>query len=233
MWRGLPKDCNNNPIIYVDPSGNVYILVWSYANADLAEYTDTNGNVDWAKFDAENSFARAADTKKQSLIDMGISESDIVVQRIDNEQSLKDSWDEWAKYDLVEGFDFYSHGTSGGPIVAGGGGGDFLSDAKKLNWGESLRMMNGIGTITGPYAAFHGCNTANGDFAQTFADTQGVTTFAQIGTSSFSRNPKWHIPIKDSATTGKVYLQHFDWKNLKNNYGWGKQFTPSESKGTS
>ena len=76
-------------------------------------------------------------------------------------------------------------------------------------------------------AIFHGCNTANGDFAQNFANNQGVNTYAQVGFASFSTNPTWHSPIKDKATTGKVYLFHFDWLNLKNNYGWGKLFTPN------
>ena len=222
--------CGNNPLLFIDPSGETYVIAWSYGKADLADYTDSNGNVDWDKFTAENSFARAAYTRRQELIDSGIPASDIDIQRIDNEADLQAIWDMWAGYDVIEGLNFYSHGGTSGPIVAGGGG-SFLADTTKLNWGSIVRQrtINGKSTamFVAPYAVFHGCNTANGNFAQNFANTQGITTYAQIGNASFSTNQTWHFRIEDKATTGKVYLQHFDWMNFKNNYGWGKKFIPN------
>lgn len=219
--------CNNNPLKYIDPSGLTYVIAWSYGKADLEPYTDSQGNVNWTKFTAENSFARAAATRKQELIDMGVPASEIDIQRIDDEADMKSTWEMWAGYDIIEGMNIYSHGYSGGISVAGGGG-EFLSDTTKLKWGSMLRSLkvNGKTTavVTSPYAVFHGCNTANGDFAQNFANTQGVTTYAQIGYASFSQNPTWHIPINDGATGGSVYLYHFNWNNIKNTDGLGKVF---------
>ena len=219
--------CENNPVKYVDPSGLTYLIAWSYGKADLAPYTDSRGNVNWTKFTTENSFARAALTRKQELINMGVPASEIDIQRIDNETDMKNTWEMWAGYDIIEGMNIYSHGSSDGISVAGGGG-EFLSDTTKLKWGSMLRSLRVNGetkaVVTAPYAVFHGCNTANGDFAQNFANTQGVTTYAQTGYASFSRNPTWHIPINDSAASGSVYLYHFNWKNLKNTDGLGKVF---------
>ena len=219
--------CNNNPLKYIDPSGLTYVIAWSYGKADLKPYTDSLGNVNWTKFTAENSFARAAVTRKQELINMGVPVSEIDVQRIDNETDMKSTWEMWAGYDIIEGMNIYSHGYSGGISVAGGGG-EFLSDTTKLKWGSMLRLLkvNGkmSGVATSPYAVFHGCNTANGEFAQNFANTQGVTTYAQTGFASFSRNQTWHIPINDGVIDGSVYLYHFNSNNLKNTDGLGKVF---------
>ncbi len=219
--------CNNNPLKYVDPSGLTYVIAWSYGKADLKPYTDAQGNVNWTKFTAENSFARAAATRKQELIDMGVPASEIDIQRIDNEADMKSTWEMWAGYDIIEGMNIYSHGYSDGISVAGGGG-EFLSDTTKLKWGSMLRSLKvdgkTVGVVTSPYAVFHGCNTANGDFAQNFANTQGVTTYAQTGYASFSRNPTWHVPINDGVTGGSVYLYHFNWNNIENTDGLGKVF---------
>ena len=219
--------CNNNPLKYIDPSGLTYVIAWSYGKADLEAYTNSQGNVNWTKFTAENSFARAAATRKQELIDMGVPASEIDIQRIDDEADMKSTWEMWAGYNIIEGMNIYSHGYSGGISVAGGGG-EFLSDTIKLKWGSILRSLkvNGKTTAvaTSPYAVFHGCNTANGDFAQNFANTQGVTTYGQTGYASFSQNPTWHIPINDGATGGSVYLYHFNWNNIKNTDGLGKVF---------
>jgi len=207
---------NNNPILYIDPSGMVYIIAWSYGSSDLADYTDENGNVDWAKFTSEDSFARAAYTRKQELLDAGVPESEIDVQRIDNEQDLEGTWNMWAGYDEIDGLNFYSHGYSGGAEVAGGSGDFWGSDKEKqLNWTDYS------------YAVFHGCNTASGDFAKDFAERQGVITYGQTGYASFSSDPNIHIPIEDRATAGKVYLYYFEVGNLWNTDGWGKQFIPS------
>lgn len=136
---------------------------------------------------------------------MGIPASDIDVQRLDNSTDLSATWDMWAGYSFIEGLDLYSHGYSGGAEVAGGSG-DFWESAKKLNWGESLRSINGAGVILQPYASFHGCNTANGDFAQNFANTQGVTTYGSTDYTSFSKNRNSFSGIKDYAKSRLVYL---------------------------
>ena len=221
--------CANNPLLNVDPSGEMYVIAWSYSLSDLNDYKDSNGNVNWDKFTAENSFARAAYTRKQELINSGIPESEIDIQRIDNESDMRATWEMWAGYDVVEAMDIYSHGDENGVIVAGGGG-EFLENTTKLNWGSvwRARMIDGKSTAMAhqPYVVFHGCNTANGNFAQNFANSQGVETYAQTGYASFSRNSKVHIPIEDKATSGDVYLFHFEYFNLYNEDGAGEVFYP-------
>lgn len=71
-------------------------------------------------------------------------------------------------------------------------------------------------------------HVANGNFAQEFADNQGVLTYAQTGNASFSTNPNYHYKIKDKGTTGNVYLFHYDLFNFKKSYFWGKLFKPNK-----
>jgi len=242
--------CANNPLIHIDPSGNIYLIAWSYGTKDVKEYEQYNeqylaNNLDiditidgktddwneeiWDDFNQRSSFARAAYTRKKELLERGIPESDIEVQRIDSREDLKEVWEKWAEYDLVEGLDFYSHGYSGGPEVYRGSG-NFWDSAQKLNWGSTLRnlIVNGkqIGYVNSPYAAFYGCNTANGEFAQNFADKQGVATFAQTDFSNFSRTTTYRSLIDTHDTSLDVYLLSFETMGLINKDGRGKIFIP-------
>lgn len=234
---------------YVDPSGNTYIIGWSYGKKDVREYEQyisKKGNAsisvdgstdDWDDtirddFTKRSSFARAAYTRKKELLDMGVPESDIDVQRIDNEHDLEETWNMWAGYSIIEGLDFYSHGYSGGAEVYGGSG-DFWDDAQKLNWQSTLRELEidgeKVGYISSPYTVFYGCNTANGDFAQNYADIQGVTTYAQTDYANFSHTRTYRTWIDTHGTSLDVYLLSFEslW-NLWNGDGLGKKFIPSK-----
>ena len=158
---------------------------------------------------------------------MGIPESDIDIQRIDNMEDLKATWDMWAEYDLIDGLDFYSHGYSEGAEVYGGSG-NFWVNAKKLNFGESLRNINGKAVVSQPYAVFYGCNTANGNFAQRFSDTQAITVYAQTDYASFSHTRVTRTWISTHATSKNVYLLSFEsLGGLRNNDGLGKAFHPN------
>ena len=81
--------CENNALKYVDPTGLEYVILWSYGKSELGDYTDANGNIDWERFEKENSFARAAWTRQQELIALGVDPKDIIVKRIDSRQSLE------------------------------------------------------------------------------------------------------------------------------------------------
>ena len=235
--------CNNNPIKYIDPSGLTYVIGWSYGTKDVREYEqyrldngysvtvdgDTSDwdDATWSDFTQRSSFARAAYTKKQELLDMGVAESGIDVQRIDSEADLQATWNMWAGYGLIEGLDFYSHGYSEGAEVYGGSG-NFWDSAQKLNFGESLRQIDGKGVILQPYAVFYGCNTANGSFAQNFSNTQAVTVYAQTDYASFSHTRTNRTWITTHATSKNVYLLSFEsWGGLRNNDGLGKVFRPN------
>ena len=229
---------NNNPVMYIDPWGLTYLIAWSYGTTDVHEFEQYHAdkgydiNVDgdtsdwdaflWSDFTKRSSFARAAYTRKKELMDSGISESDIDVQRIDNKADLIATWNMWAEYASVEGLDFYSHGYSNGPEIYKGSGG-FWTNAKKLNFRSTLKEVDGRGVIESPQATFYGCNTANGNFAQNFANTQGVKTYAQTDYTSFSTNPNWYFRIKTHDTALNVYMGVFRFKTYRIS---NKEFIP-------
>jgi len=210
------------------------IIAWSYARDELLDYRNANGETDWDIFTKKDSFARAAYTHRKELIEHGVDENDIVVRRIDSAEDLEDAWKEWKEYSGVAQLHIYSHGYHGGPDMAGGGGGEFLLQAQKLNW-ESYGDLK-----LEPYVVFYGCKTANGDFAQDFADNQQVTVYGQTYYSYFSRNPNVVIPIRDKSTELNVYLRSFEIgeeimskfdisTGLVNTDGLGKRFEPQKN----
>lgn len=234
--------CSGNPIVFVDPSGMVYVIAWSYGTKDLKayeQYRKDNGyniTVDadtkdwdeatWKDFTNRSSFARAAYTKRQELINSGVDASNIDIQRIDNSDDLQATWKMWSGYDYIEQLHFYSHGYSGGAEVFGGSG-EFWDNASTLNFNEYLHNYEGKGVISQPIAVFYGCNTANGSFAQNFADTQDVTVYAQTDFASFSHTPKRRSWITTHETSKDVYLYAFEsLGGLWNSDGWGKKFSP-------
>ena len=169
-------------------------------DTDLTVDGDTS---DWTKdvydeWDERNSFSRAAHTRAEELIESGVSEDNIEVVRIDNKNDLENQWELWKNYDNIEGLDFYSHGYSEGAEVYKGSG-DFWSYADTLNFAENAEEV------------FYGCNTANGKFAQYFANKQHVTTYAQTDYASFSHDPVVRQRIKTFDTTLGVYLYTYTW----------------------
>ena len=205
-------------MLRVDWDGTVYIIAWSYGGRDVLNFEKVincfadNYNFEKVKEDGDTSdwnetiwylfnqliaFARAAYTRKQELIEAGIPESEIIVQRIDNRNDLAEAWAEWATIEEIDGLDFYSHGTPRGPEVYHGSG-DFWESAEKLNWSDSA------------YAKFYGCNTANGTYAQNFATIQNVVTYAQTGNASFSYSDGLYMRIKSYESKLGVYLRVFN-----------------------
>ncbi len=246
--------CLSNPVNFVDYDGRKYIVVWSYGKGEIKEfekYMNQNYNTQlnedtstsdwteetWSEWNRRSSFSRAAHTKLQELIDSGVPEDEIIIERIDSKTDLEDKWKEWKLQEQVEGMYFYSHGYSEGAEVYNGSG-DFWENADKLNFAEDA------------VAIFYGCNTANGSFAQNFANTQGITTYAQVDYCSFSHNPNLQSRISTHDTSLGVYLHPYKWGlkgipievgfwNMKytdyrwvfgrwNSTGEGKKFEPCE-----
>ena len=126
----------------------------------------------------------------------------------------------------AEQLHFYSHGHSGGAEVYKGSG-EFWENAGTLKFNEYLHSYKGNAVISQPIAVFYGCNTANGSFAQNFANTQDVTVYAQTDFASFSHTPKRRSWITTHETSTDVYLYAFEsWGGLWNSDGLGKQFKP-------
>jgi len=243
--------CANNPIYYIDPSGNVYILAWSYGKADLPGYvTDMKiedfdfSSVDWDSFTSTNTFARAAYSERERLIAQGISADEIIIRRIDSAADLQIAWSEWLKFDIVDQLHLFSHGNADGPSIAwGGNGAQFLLDAPALAYGSRLyeQTINGKNTavFSNPFVVIYGCNTANGSWAQKFSNMQQVGVYAQNYYGSFSTDPKNFKAIKDGTNTLNVYMRSFDgWTwltelfgkktGLTNTNGFGQYFAPQK-----
>jgi hypothetical protein len=219
--------------MFIDPSGLDYIIAWSYSNADIKAFnewlfknkhsdklmtgTDNWTDAHWAEFDSRDAFSRAAQTRRNALIAMGIPENEIHLRRIDSKDDLAAAWSDWVKIDITEGLDFYSHVND-----VRGGSGNFWNNASKLTWGTTLREVTLDGKKTGyinsPYAAFHGCYTATSTFAQNSANSQGVTTYGNVGGANFSHSADWRLPwyhINPHAKTLGVYLGSYDWKGAR------------------
>ena len=95
----------NNPIVFIDPSGLDYIVAWSYGNGEVRGFNDwllknnytktllsgTNNwtAAMWTQFDSRNSFARAAQTRVNDLIALGIPADEIHMRRIDSSVGLE------------------------------------------------------------------------------------------------------------------------------------------------
>jgi len=98
--------------------------------------------------------------------------------------------------------------------MAGGGGYDFLLNADQLAWSSILYQgtFNGQpgGVIAQPLIAIYGCNTANGTWAQSFANNQNVRVYAQNFYSSFSHDARIFRGITHHAETHDIYLLTFD-----------------------
>jgi len=172
----------------------------------------------------------------QELLLLGVPSSEIAFQRIDAIDSLKATWAEWAKYDEVDQLYFFSHGYAESAEVYLGSG-DFWKSASKLNWSSTSKSWLGTNPISstvntlGQAAYFFGCNTANGTFAQNFANTQGVKTYAQPGFTNFSKSTLVLSPINEFGTDLGIYLMTFSWKVIEkklhiNTNGIGIEFIP-------
>ena len=244
--------CISNPIKYIDLDGQKYIIAWSYGQKEVKKFEkyinkkkNYSLNVDkstsdwfddiYSEWDARSSFSRAAHTKFQELVERGIPASNIVIERIDGVEDLKNDWNSWSKYNVVEGLYVYSHGYSEGPVVYCGGDIDFWKSTPKLNFSSNAE------------AIFYGCNTANGSFAQNFANSQNVVTYAQTDYASFSHDEIIRQRITDWDTSLGVYLHPYTWgfKLIKyensfttwydsvfgewNFSGQGKRFEPCET----
>lgn len=199
--------CSNNPLVYVDPDGREYVIFWSYGKNELRAFTNQN-TIDWPRFDSKNNFSRAAQTRKNELLSNGVSPDNIILKRIDSAEELAQEWATLQMLDTIEGLDFFSHGYSGGPEVAGGGTRDIWDQAGLLKWSSDAR------------AVFYGCNTDK--FAEEFANTQKVVSYGQQGYSSFSTNKHIHIPVTNKSKN--VYLLHFERANLININGLGVRY---------
>ena len=224
--------CDNNPIERIDPSGKTYIIAWSYGTKDVAAFEewlnansynvvadgDTSdwGNAEWNEFNQRSSFARAAYTQKNDLINEGVAEEDIIVQRVGDVTELEAAWSEWMEIETVDQLYLLTHGARSGPTTYKSDAGDFLLNAPALNYVplpwflQSGDMLAPMGKqYKGVIAA--GCNTGGGEWAQKFANSQNTTVYAQTYYASFSESPLFSMPrIQTHRKEANVYYRSYE-----------------------
>ena len=211
--------CFGNPLKYLDPSGNVYIISWSYSKEDVEDfeaycgthlgYTCCDGNgkttSDWTPemwdlFNSQCMFARAADTRRRELIEAGVPEDEIVVVRIDGGEDFVSTWnDEWAEMENVEALEYYGHGTGGLPELYCGLGYDekifYNGTLSNLDWGDGANIV------------FDGCNTYDAYTSQQMANYFGVPVSGNVYSASFSTDSFYYSRVYDSwFGSSDVYL---------------------------
>jgi len=232
--------CSNHPLKFIDPTGDVYIIIWSYGKDDAQDFEDeyynnygdsydasvygsisveemqaTVGTVNtpkdernvtinwnlhmWYEHCRRSPFARAAYTRYDELVEMGIPEEEIVLVRVDGKEDLVEKWNSWTNYESVQGVEFYSHGNAGEPNMYLGSTGLFFNESlPKLNWKASEECLY-------PYMNFYGCTTID-EFSQKIADYQGVRVSGNKLTSSFSQSKYEYVKINEMGTEHNVYM---------------------------
>ena len=218
----LYQYCINSPLRYIDPSGNDYIIAWSYNQNDdvkgfekyyyrhhfidaVSKGIEIDGQTDdwtdemWSEFDSRSSYARAAYTRYDELVDMGVPEDEIHVVRIDGKEDLVQKWNSWTEYDSIQSLDFYTHGSAGRPEVYKGSSNIFTDGSlEKLDWAVDEYTMV-------PQMTFHGCHTAT-DTTQMIANYFGVQVSGNRLATSFSNNKTKFKRIDNWGTSHDVYL---------------------------
>ena len=240
-----PNDPNSVPSD--DDSEPVYIIGWSYGRGEVdqfeydwitndlfseqyTKYGIPNGdeyNNDWTdemwtEFIKTNSFSRAAQTKKNELIESGIDPKYIKVYQIDGVEDFYNLWNfNWTQYESIQELHLYSHGDRGNPSIYNGG----LKDGAKEISDTSKYSMLPFTSDAKCY--FYGCHTGyvpSGEdeeaSLQKFADNQHVITYANRYYSNFSSEVEYRKRITDYDE--KVYLYSYGidgfckpWKDAK------------------
>jgi RHS repeat-associated protein len=177
-YLGEPRNWNrycfvwNNPLKYVDPSGeDVYVVTYTYGNSEGDEQfkraADTRAN------DIRNS--EGFDPNKDTVVLQGVYKKEDFAGVLQDANGLE------KQYGKVAEVTIFSHtGEQHGPVFHDENGKPTQFTTQevrdlKVNWSDHAN------------AYFCGCRSAN--FAQTFADIQGVTSYGFSGGASFSSNP--------------------------------------------
>ena len=220
--------CRNQPFEFIDPTGDVYIIVWSYSTTDVEQFenfvfdyslknittsdtsdafaldldgrtTDDWSEEMWDEFNKRCSFSRAAYTRYDELIEQGIPEDEIIIVRVDGKQDLIDKWNLWTKYDSVQCVEFYTHGYAGEPNMYLSSTGLFYNKVlPTLNWKATKDCPY-------PYMNFYGCNTIDGT-SQIIADYYGVRISGNVLSANFSNSKYEYSRILEWDDDHNVYL---------------------------
>ena len=197
--------CRGNPIVYIDPTGEtVYLVAYSTDDDSFREAAETRK----AEIESSDTF----DQEKDVVWLVEASSFGQMKQQVEYLAGLGELMDKGQ----VGEFNLYGHSGEDGPIFRQGAPESRQPSMDQwgsvdFNWEPSAQ------------ANFFGCNTGKAtwadNFAQKFADRQGVETFGQPAGASFSGSR--------NATTygymfgGSTYLQTQERNFLRKLFGVG------------
>ena len=172
----------NNPLRNTDPTGEtVYVVTYTTGNSHGDEELKRAAQTKKDQITSSKGF----DPKKDKVILAGVK------TKADFQNVLSAAAKIGNQYGATATISLFSHaGQNDGPTFhnAETGKSEFFTNQElsnlKVNWG------------TNSTAAFYGCRTAE-NFAQNFANAQGVSTFGFVGGVNFSGNAnsvsKWYL----------------------------------------
>jgi RHS repeat-associated protein len=176
----------NNPLKFVDPTGeSIYAIFYTVGN-DKNDHSDDGGDATFKK--AAETMAndiqheKGFDPKNDVVLTFGVNSKQDFIDALSSIKGLE------AYFGKVAQLDLYSHSGNDGPVCPGQLGASRL-DRQFMLPGKhggidisQLRALD-IDWESNAYAAFYGCHTR--PFADAFGQAQGVNTFGYKGFSSF------------------------------------------------
>jgi RHS repeat-associated protein len=196
--------CRNNPLNVIDPSGLLSVIIY-YNNLSS---------------DRDQSFKRAADTdakmRPDSVLEIGVT----------TESDFDNAWSqavEASKNDSVSEISIYCHGDSSNLYFMPN-----KSDDGILT-GNDIGSLGQISFSNGGIISIYACHSGEGanSPAQSFADSQGVTTFGQLGYAYFSESLFTYQAINGDSKD--VYLGAYN-RGQNNFFGNGDAIPSAEHK---
>jgi hypothetical protein len=192
-YLGQPQNWNryayvwNNPLKHIDPFGEkVYVVTYTYGNSHGDDEFKRAAETRAGEIQGMKGF----DPKKDTVLLKGVYKKEDFAGVLKDANSLK------KQFGKVEQVTLYSHsGTGQGPVFHNAQGeGTQFSQAElsnlKVNWSGSAS------------AVFCGCYTG-ANFAQNFANAQGVPAFGYDRYAYFSSSPDKRT---GPNSTGPLYL---------------------------
>jgi RHS repeat-associated protein len=198
----------NNPLKHTDPNGEkVYVVTYTTGNSEGDESFKRAAETRAAEIRKQKGF----DSKKDTVLLKGVYSKD------DFKNVLKEANSLDKKFGKVEQVTLFSHAGEGqGPVFhdsrLGGSSTQFTNQelaGLKVNWSGSAS------------ASFIGCNTGI-NFAQNFANAQGVTTYGYDKYAYFSSRRDKMVP--DPGPRDPVYLIAADY-GTANGIGAAARYT--------
>lgn len=197
--------CRGNPVVYIDPTGETVYLVGYTTDSDrFRDAAETRK----AEIESSDTF----DKENDVVWLVEASSFDQMKQQVEYLAGLGELMDKGQ----VGEFSLYGHSGEDGPL--------FLQGPQK----EAQPSIEQWGSVDfnwepGAQAYFFGCNTGKAtwadNFAQKFADRQGVETFGQPARTSFSGNR--NATTYGYLFSGRTYLQTQEQSFLRKLFGAG------------